>query len=147
MRDLAYRIWPESYTHFLKPEQIANMLARIYNLDALRAEAASGHRFFLAHHDGKAIGYASAYREGNVAWLKKLYVLAECRGTGVGAALLTTTLSNIPEVKEQRLLVNIDNDAARRFYERLGFVHAGEMLVQMGDYHFTDCIYARPCAP
>lgn len=148
VRALAHRIWPASYTHFLTPEQIENMLARIYNVDALRAEAAQGHRFFLAHQHDQPVGYASAYREGDVAWLKKLYVLSECRGTGVGAALLTAALAPFPQASEQRLLVNPENHAARRFYERIGFACIGDKKVQMGDYHFTDLMYARrTCAP
>ncbi len=143
VRALAHCIWPESYAHFLTPAQIANMLARIYELDALRTEAANGHRFFIAHHDDVPVGYASAYREDTIAWLKKLYVLNQYRGTGVGAQLLNTALSHFPEANEHRLLVNHENHAAHRFYERLGFANIGETPVKMGDHHFTDLIYAR----
>ncbi len=146
VRDLAHRIWPESYTHFLSPEQIDNMLARIYSLDALHAEAAKGHRFFIAYQNAAPVGYASAYREGGVAWLKKLYLLSDCRGTGAGVQLLTAALAPFTDVTEQRLLVNPDNSGARAFYERLGFAHVDDMQVEMGDYRFTDCVYARPCA-
>lgn len=145
VRNLAHRIWPASYTHFLNPEQIANMLARIYSLDALNDEVAAGHRFFLAQNNDEPVGYASAYREGDVAWLKKLYLLPECRGTGAGAQLLTAAFTPFADAAEQRLLVNPDNHAARAFYERQGFVHVDDTQVSMGDYRFTDCVYARPC--
>jgi ribosomal protein S18 acetylase RimI-like enzyme len=148
VRDLAHRIWPISYTNFLTPEQIENMLARIYDLDALRAEAAQGHRFFLAQHNNEPVGYASAYPEGDTAWLKKLYLLPECRGSGLGAELLAAALAVFPHASEQRLLVNPENHAALRFYERLGFACVGEKQVQMGDYRFNDLIYTRRiCAP
>lgn len=146
VRALAYRIWPVSYTHFLTPAQIENMLDRIYDPEALRAEAASGHQFFLAQAAGHPVGYASSYRDGEIAWLKKLYLLPECRGTGIGAQLLATALAHFPQAREHRLLVNPQNHGARTFYERLGFTMAGEQRVQMGDQHFTDVIYARPCA-
>lgn len=146
VRDLAHRIWPLCYAHVLSPDQIQNMLARIYDIAALHAEAAAGHRFFLAQGQGEPVGYASAYAEGEVAWLKKLYVLPTCRGTGLGKQLLDTTLAVFPQAKQQRLLVNPKNDAACRFYEHLGFAYVGEMPVMMGDHAFTDKIYARPCA-
>lgn len=148
VRDLAHRIWPVSYTHFLTPAQIDNMLVRIYDLDALRAEAAQGHQFFLAYAEGEPVGYASSYHEGEIAWLKKLYLLPSYRGTGVGAQLLTRALNHFAKTTEHRLLVNPENQGARKFYERMGFVVVGEKEVAMGDQRFTDVIYARRlCAP
>lgn len=146
VRDLAHRIWPASYAHFLTSDQIANMLARIYDEEALRAEAAQGHRFFLAYQNDVPIGYASAYRDGDIAWLKKLYLLPESRGAGVALALLTAALAQFREAAQQRLLVNPRNESARRFYERAGFMNVGEVEVMMGDHRFIDCVYARPCA-
>lgn len=143
VRDLAHRIWPASYAHFLTPDQISNMLASIYDIDALRAEAGSGHRFFLATINQGPVGYASAYTEQGIAWLKKLYLLPECRGIGLGSALLAAALAPFADAREQRLYVNSRNDTARRFYEREGFQQVDTASVMMGDYRFCDCVYRR----
>jgi diamine N-acetyltransferase len=141
--DLAWRIWPVAYAGILTPEQIENLLTRIYDIENLAAECAEGHRFWAAYDDGVALGYASGYREGAVVWLKKLYVLPECQGRGVGRALMQSVVAAFLPAEEIRLLVNGGNRAAQKFYARCGFSRAGEVPVQMGDFHFTDYVYVQ----
>jgi ribosomal protein S18 acetylase RimI-like enzyme len=142
--DLAWRIWPVAYAGILTPEQIENLLARIYDVENLQKEWAEGHRFWAAYDDEVAVGYASGYREDAVVWLKKLYVLPECQGRGVGRALLQTVIAAFVPAQEIRLLVNSGNHAAQKFYTRCGFSRAREVPVQMGDFQFTDFVYVKP---
>ncbi len=141
---LAWRIWPLAYAGVLTPEQIENLLTRIYDVDNLRKECAEGHRFWAAYDDGVAVGYASGYREGSAVWLKKLYVLPECQGRGVGRALMQRVIEAFAPAEEIRLLVNSGNHAAQAFYTRCGFSRAAEVPVQMGDFRFTDFVYVKP---
>lgn len=71
---LAQRIWPVCYRHFLQPEQITHLLERIYSPENLKKEMEAGHHFWIAYADNTAIGFASAYQEDDILWLKKLYV-------------------------------------------------------------------------
>ena len=89
------------------------------------------------------MGFASAYREGEILWLRKLYVLPEMQGRGIGAALTQTATSAFAGAKEMRLLVNKNNLAAQAFYTKTGFQCIEELTVQMGDYHFEDFLYAK----
>jgi ribosomal protein S18 acetylase RimI-like enzyme len=58
------------------------------------------------------------------AWhVVDIAVLAECRGQGIGSALLRATRALAPAVT---LMVAINNPAAIRLYARLGFVDEGE---------------------
>ncbi len=141
---LAYRIWPVSYAGILTAEQIANMLARIYGEENLRREMACGHRFWAAHEAGVPVGYASAHRENDVVWLKKLYVLPQLQGRGIGKMLMAAAVAAFSPAKEARLLVNRGNLSAQRFYTRAGFSFVGEMPVQMGDFRFVDLVFAKP---
>ncbi|MDE2184388.1 MAG: GNAT family N-acetyltransferase [Alphaproteobacteria bacterium] len=140
---LARTIWPAAYANVLTPAQIENLLDRIYSDENLRTEFAAGHRFWAAWQDTEPVGYASGYREGGIVWLKKLYVLPDRQGHGIGRALMESVIAGFAPVLDLRLFVNGNNIAAQRFYERTGFACIGEQAVRMGDYTFTDKIYRR----
>jgi len=144
---LSYRIWPVAYAGVLTEAQIANILGSIYTPENLAAEMAAGHRFWAASENGKALGYGSGYRDGDAVWIKKLYVVPEAQGRGVGRALIDTIAAAFADMggpaRELRLLVNNGNRAAQAAYERLGFVKSAEVPVTMGDYAFTDYLYVR----
>lgn len=141
--DLAHRIWPAAYAGVLTAEQIANILGAIYTPANLKAEMVAGHRFWAAYDGERALGFASGFRDGDVVWLKKLYVLTEAQGRGIGRALVETVANAFGPVAEVRLFVNSGNTAAQDFYCRCGFVHAEAVPVKMGDFAFTDFIFAR----
>jgi ribosomal protein S18 acetylase RimI-like enzyme len=141
--DLAHRIWPVAYAGVLKPEEIANILGTIYTPSNLQAEMAAGHRFWAAYDGTAALGFASGYRDGESAWLKKLYVLPVAQGRGAGRALVETVAAAFAAARDIRLYVNNGNTAAQAFYRRCGFVKLREVPVKMGDYDFVDFVFAR----
>jgi ribosomal protein S18 acetylase RimI-like enzyme len=141
--DLAHRIWPVSYADILTPEQISNMLAHIYNSQNLQREMQQGHRFWAAYDGDTPLGFVSSYREDDIAWLRKLYVLPDARGIGIGQALMIVAFHAFAPSTYHRLLVNRKNLAAQRFYRWLGFDPIGEVEVQMGDFHFNDFIFSK----
>jgi ribosomal protein S18 acetylase RimI-like enzyme len=140
--DLAYRIWPHAYDGVLSREEIDNILGAIYKPENLHEELRAGHRFWAAYEDN-ALGFASGYRKDETVWLKKLYVLPEAQGRGAGRALLETVAAAFGAVREVRLFVNAGNTSAQEFYGRCGFVKAAVVPVKMGDYEFTDFVFAR----
>lgn len=140
---LAHRIWPVAYANILTPEQISNMLEKIYNPENLRTEIADGHRFWIAYDDGKPVGYGSSFKKDNVIWLKKLYIDMALQGRGIGEQLLEAVTAAWHPAREIHLLVNPYNTPAQRFYERCGFEKIGTIPVRMGDWNFDDFLYAR----
>jgi len=141
---LAHRIWPIAYEGILTPEQIENMLQRIYIRENLEKEIQSGHQFWLAYHDTKPVGYASAYKEDDIIWLRKLYVDVSMQGKRIGSRLMHTTITPFLPAQEIRLFANPYNTSAHTFYERMGFKKIGETPVQMGDWNFNDFIFSLP---
>jgi len=141
--ELAHRIWPHSYGDILTPEQISNLLQHIYSPSNLESEMRGGHFFWLAHEENAPVGFASAYREADIVWLRKLYVLPEMQGRGIGKALVAQVLAAFPAGRELRLLVNKNNVRAQEFYVQSGFRCTEEVPVKMGDHMFIDRIYAR----
>ncbi len=141
--DLAHRIWPICFAHFLSREQIDNMLMRIYNPESLAKQLADGHRFWLASADSLPVGFASAYRDGDAIWLKKLYVLPNQQKGGIGKALMEAAIAGFQPAQTCRLLVNPKNVSAQDFYLRQGFRKTGELPVKMGDFDFIDFIFTK----
>lgn len=140
---LAHAIWPVAYAGVLTPEQIDNMLASIYSPQNLRDEMGSGHRFFITYSGSMPIGYASAYKNEDIVWIKKIYVLPTEQGKGVGRALIMHAVDLFRPARAVRLLANPENKAAHAFYRRAGFSEAGEMPVRMGNFSFTDIIFEK----
>ena len=144
VRELAYRIWPEAYAGILGTEQIGPMLDEIYAIETLSADfAIRGHRYFLATSDGVPSGFASAYREGDRLWIKKLYVLRSARGGGLGSRLLEAAVATFPGAKSLALLVNDGNAPAIAWYISRGFAEESRVPVHMGPFDFIDCVMVR----
>jgi putative acetyltransferase len=76
-----------------------------------------------------------AVREG---WIDQLYVLPWAQGRGVGTALLEIAKS---EAKELSLWTFQPNAAARRFYERHGFVAVKETGGSENEEREPDVLY------
>lgn len=141
---LAHRIWPDVYADILEPEQIRNMLLRIYNYEHLQKELADGHRFYVGYVGRLPVGYASAYLEDDIIWLKKLYVDRAWQGKRIGVRLMHAAVSALLPASEIRLLANPKNLPAHAFYTHAGFSRIGEMPVKMGDFEFEDFVFSMP---
>jgi GNAT superfamily N-acetyltransferase len=141
---LAHRIWPVAYENILTPEQIDNMLLRIYSRDNLEKEIQNGHQFWLSYLGEKPVAYASAYKDDDVIWIRKLYVEPQMQGKRIGVKLMHTVVSELLPAHELRLLTNANNTPAHKFYEHLGFSKIGEVPVKMGDWDFNDFLFSMP---
>ncbi len=145
VRHLALMIWPGCYRNIIGPDRVDAMLAVLYDTEALEKEMVDhGHVFWIARYGDLDVGYASAYREGDRIWLKKLYVRDDHRGLGLGKSLTDVALDHFGDgANELALYVNRDNTPAIDYYLRSGFAQEAEVPVTMGPYDFTDYIMRR----
>ena len=74
----------------------------------------------VAEQEGALVGFVTIDRDG---YLDQLVVAPELWGSGAARLLVDEAKRISPS--RVTLLVNVDNDRAIRFYERNGFVHAG----------------------
>jgi ribosomal protein S18 acetylase RimI-like enzyme len=145
IRGLADRIWPECFAGILPAERIGPMVADIYALETLTADIDERrHLYWIAQVDGADVGYASAYRDGDRVWIKKLYLLDSCRGLGLGKALIGTAIEAFADCGTVGLYVNDGNAPAIGFYKAQGFEVEAHVPVQMGPFNFHDYIMAKP---
>lgn len=144
VRDLAYRIWPEAFAGVLPADRIGPMLDEIYALETLDADIAErDHRYWLAGTAEADLGFGSAYRADGRVWIKKLYLLAESRGLGLGKGLIAAARAHFGEDLPVALFVNDGNARAIAFYRSQGFEVESHVPVQMGPFRFTDYVMVK----
>jgi putative acetyltransferase len=114
----------------LYPEQGANH----FRLDA--AEVAEGQGTFLvATRDGKPIGCGAVRRlDERTGELKRMYVISEARGQGIGRALLNALEAEARTLGLARLVLEtgLRQKRAMALYERHGFSHTSPFGEYMG---------------
>jgi ribosomal protein S18 acetylase RimI-like enzyme len=78
--------------------------------------------------------------------LKRIYLLQGWQGGGHGDTIMAMVAEEARRRGATRLLLAVypQNDRARRFYARHGFVEVGSLTFMVGDVPFRDLIYARP---
>jgi diamine N-acetyltransferase len=142
---LAKEIWPATYHHIVGERQVAYMLGKIYSVEALLEQLASGHRFCICAISGEDVGFAAASPEGPGTYkLQKLYLLPSCQGKGAGKALLQWVINDVHSFGATALTLNVNrhNQPAIKFYERQGFNLLREENIDIGNgYWMNDYVY------
>jgi GNAT superfamily N-acetyltransferase len=152
LRELADRIWRESYAAMLTPEQIDYMLARMYAPETIARELAEGVIWELASLADEAIGFHSCAHEPAERRLKlnKLYVLPEWQGNGFGQMLLARVheVAASLDASEVWLQVNKRNPRAIAAYERAGYRIARPAVFDIGGgFVMDDFVMTRAVTP
>nr|WP_255586765.1 GNAT family N-acetyltransferase [Hephaestia mangrovi] len=77
--------------------------------------------------------------------LRRIYTLSRLHGSGLGAELMERALADARAMDKARVLLGVygGNARARAFYERQGFVVAGERRFLVGETWHDDAIYAK----
>lgn len=135
IRQLAHNTWPVSYKGMISDEQITYMLDLMYSTEALREQMELKlHRFFIAGFMNEDVGFASfSYKTDKRYRLEKLYVLPTTQGRGAGKAMLLHVRNEVKRLGATVLELTVNrNNKSRYFYEKLGFVIASEIVMDIG---------------
>jgi ribosomal protein S18 acetylase RimI-like enzyme len=142
VRDLAYRIWPDTYgtTHTI--EELDYMLSKFYAVDALEQQIENGHVFVLAEENDTFIGFV-AYElfseHTNSTKIHKLYVLPQTQGRGIGKALVDYVREEAIINKNEKLFLNVNKlNKAKDFYHRYGFTITKDIIIDIGEGFVMD---------
>lgn len=86
-----------------------------------------GAHYIVALRDGEILGYAGFWQVFDEAHITNIAVRPDSRGQNIGEALLweMDRLCHTLGILYQTLEVRVTNLAARRLYEKVGFVSAG----------------------
>lgn len=140
IRELTFKVWPQTYATILSNDQIDYMLDLMYSPASLEKQMNEGCRFLVINNNEEPVGFAS-YQEisPTVFKLHKIYVLISQQGKGTGKFLLNYIIDRVRESggKSLQLQVNKDNNA-KTFYEKLGFTAIEKIKLDIGNGYFMD---------
>lgn len=131
VQTLLAETWRATYTAFYGPEKVEALIAEWHSPEALKKRLKAPRSEFLVADDGRAIaGMAYAAMAGapeKTAILHQLYVHPDYQRQGIGQDLFAEIETCFPDANIMRLEVEPANEAAIAFYERHGFLKAGEV--------------------
>src|SRR6187455_86389 len=128
IRELTFRVWPQTYASILSQEQIDYMLEMMYSESSLKKQMTEdGCQFIIVYENGNPVGFASYSEEEPKRWkLNKIYVLQNQQGKGTGKYMINYI---IEEIKKQH---------ANTFYEKLGFTEIDFINLDIGNGYFMN---------
>ncbi len=138
IRELTFKVWPQTYAGIISAEQIGYMLEMMYSESSLQKQIADGCQFIIVYNETDPVGFASYQAlTATVYKLHKIYVLGSYQGKGTGRFIIDHIFANISlkGVLALQLQVNRDNKA-KSFYEKLGFMVIEEANFDIGNGYF-----------
>lgn len=144
IRQLTFKIWPQTYAAILTATQIEYMLDMMYSEASLKEQIEEKkHSFIIICHNEEPIGFASySIKEpfGNFEYrLHKIYILPHIQGTGAGKKTIDFIINDITPSGAKFLELNVNrHNKAKTFYEKLGFHVIKEEDNAIGDGFFMN---------
>lgn len=122
--------WTDTYAALLEPAVLSRFLDVDEQAAHMAEDLANGGTMLLVADDAEAgvVGFALTHVAARPEpWLESLHVVSACRGSGAGTALMRATAGELLARGRSTLRLGVieGNDAAARFYDRLGALRAG----------------------
>ena len=140
IRELTFKVWPQTYAATISKEQIDYMLEMMYSDTSLQKQMNDGCQFIVVYDESEAVGFA-AYQETepSVSKLHKIYVLLSQQGKGTGRFVIDYILSTVEKRGATALQLQVNrNNKAKDFYEKLGFILIEEADFDIGNGFFMN---------
>lgn len=143
----------EAYFELDPSQDLADYCARIYSPENVQTEFNDPNSTYLiAEINDRAVGFVKL-RENkpvecvdgeNAIELQRIYVLERVKGSGVGKALLDSSISIGRERGYMQLWLGVwdQNLPAQRFYERIGMKRVGNTVFNDGKNDFINYVFA-----
>ena len=141
IRELTFRVWPQTYASILSQEQIDYMLEMMYSAGSLQKQITQdGCRFIIVYEDGNPVGFASYNEEEPQRWkLNKIYILQNQQGKGTGKYVINYIIDEIKKQTATSLFLQVNQyNNAKTFYERLGFKEVDFINLDIGNGFFMN---------
>jgi diamine N-acetyltransferase len=132
---LAWRIVPDFYTPFFERAAAENLVENGHTAEALAEQVERGGRHYLIVDKEIPVGYFSLVPDGGVILLSHFYVLAECRGRGLGQLAMEFIDRQVRAMGGRRIELYVlrENIAAVGLYRKNGYIVAEEVLTRLGN--------------
>lgn len=140
IRELTFKVWPQTYAAIISPQQIDYMLDMMYSEASLQKQMEEGIKFILVYDETAPVGFA-AYQEIQPAIYKlhKIYILTSQQGKGTGKFVIEHIIHDIKQKDADALQLQVNrHNKARSFYEKLGFAVIEEADFDIGNGYFMN---------
>ena len=140
IRELTFKVWPQTYSAIITKEQIDFMLEMMYSEASLTEQMNNGNQFIIINDTNEPVGFA-AYQEIEPSLFKlhKIYILATQQGKGTGKFLINHIIHIIKQLGAVSLQLQVNRDnKARFFYEKNGFTIIQEADFDIGNGFFMN---------
>ena len=140
IRELCYKVWPQTFASILSQDKIDYMLEYMYSVASLKKQMEDGSQFILVYEDSEPMGYAAYFHKGHHIYkLDKLYVLPSQQGKGTGRFVIGYIVNETKQKGASALQLQVHRqNKARDFYEKLGFVVIEEKDFDIGQGFFMN---------
>lgn len=140
IRELTYKVWPQTYRGLLSDDQVDYMLELMYSEVSLKRQIEEGAQFIIVYDHDEPIGFASYQRlNPEIYKLHKIYILPGQQGKGAGRFVIDYVLDKIKQSGATSLHLQVNrNNKAKQFYERLGFRAIEEIKLDIGNGYVMD---------
>lgn len=139
---LAYKIWNEHFPPIIGQAQVDYMVEKFQSANALEKQIDIGCQYYLIQENNNLVGYIGINPDINMSQmqLSKFYIIKTMRGNGIGREVLNQIrkLARRLNIKKIWLTVNKNNITAINAYERMGFVSAGSVVLDIGNGYVMD---------
>src|SRR4026208_290283 len=97
IRELTFRVWPQTYASILTQEQIDYMLDMMYSEASPERQMTTEEcQFIIVYENGNPVGFASFAEAEPKRWkLHKIYVLQNQQGKGTGRFVIGHILDEV----------------------------------------------------
>lgn len=141
IRELTYKVWPQTYASIISKEQIDYMLDMMYSKHSLNKQITEGAQFIIVQDNNEPVGFGSYKPVDTTTYkLDKIYILKTQQGKGTGKFVIDFILQQIKDkdASSLQLQVNRNNVNAKSFYERIGFSVIQEADFEIGNGYFMN---------
>jgi diamine N-acetyltransferase len=145
----AAKLFFETYADSTPAADLAAYIAKNFQVDHVRKQISdpAGVVFIGQMDSGSLAGYAHVVFAGEQpAFLNRLYVATEFKGSGLAHRLLEEVIQACRKLKVERLNLTVFEQNARAiaFYKRSGFLEIGLTTFKVGNEIYTDVEMALP---
>jgi len=140
IRDLTFKVWPQTYAPILSQQQIDYMLDLMYSEASLQQQMNEGSGFIIVYEKDEPVGFAAYLKKTpSVFKLDKIYVLPSQQGKGTGKFVIDYIIDEIKQKGATALQLQVNRyNKARNFYEKLGFTVIDEKDFDIGNGYFMN---------
>jgi ribosomal protein S18 acetylase RimI-like enzyme len=140
IRELTFKVWPQTYASLLTQEQIDYMLEMMYSHAALQKQMNNGSQFIFACENEEPVGFAAFFEKTPLIFkLDKLYILPSQQGKGTGRYVIDYIIDEIKKKGATALQLQVyRQNKARNFYEKLGFTILEKKDFDIGNGFFMN---------